>query len=43
MTVVAGDDACKPEDDQPVPLTEAELNDLTRDLNLLKESVQLQS
>ena len=29
------------EDDQPVPLTKAELNDLTRDLSLYKESVQL--
>ena len=39
MTVVAGDNAYKPEeDDQPVPLTQAELNDLTRDLNLSKES-----
>ena len=43
MTVVAGNDACKPEeDDQPVPVTQAELDDLTRDLNLSKESVQLQ-
>ncbi|KAF2357548.1 hypothetical protein FHG87_011689 [Trinorchestia longiramus] len=29
------------EDDQPVPLTQAELNDLTRDLNLSTESAQL--
>ena len=30
MTVVAGDDTYKPEEDgQPVPLTQAELNDLT--------------
>ena len=29
------------EDDQPVPLTKSELNDLTRDLSLYKESVQL--
>ncbi|KAK3878535.1 hypothetical protein Pcinc_016834 [Petrolisthes cinctipes] len=28
-------------DDQPMPLTQAELNDLTRDLNLSKESAQL--
>ena len=35
MTVVAGDDIYKPEeDDLPVPLTQAELYDLTRDLNL---------
>ena len=40
MTVLAGDDAFKPEDDQLVPLTLAEL-DLTRDLNLSKESTQL--
>ena len=42
MTVVAGDDAYKPEeDDQPVPLAQAELNDLTGHLGLLKESTQL--
>ena len=42
MTVVIRDDAYKPEeDDQPVPSTQAELNNLTRELNLLKESVQL--
>ncbi|XP_071521423.1 uncharacterized protein [Panulirus ornatus] len=29
------------EEDQPVPLSPAELNDLTRDLNLSKESAQL--
>ena len=29
------------EDNQPVPLTQAELNDLTQDLNLSKESAQL--
>ena len=29
------------EDNQPVPLTQAKLNDLTRDLNLSKESAQL--
>lgn len=38
-SVVAGDDAYKPEEyDQPV---QAELNDLTQDLNLSKESAQL--
>ena len=43
MTVLVGDDAYKPkEDDKPVPLTQAELSDLTWDLNLWKESVQLQ-
>ena len=37
MSVVAGDDANKPEqDDKPVPLTQAELNNLTRDLNFSK-------
>ena len=42
MSVVAGDDAYKPEEnDQPVLLTQAELNDLTRDLILSKESAQL--
>ena len=42
MTVVAGDDAYKSEqDNQQKPLTQAELNDLTRDLNLSKESAQL--
>ena len=42
MTLVAEDDAYKPkEDDQPVPLTQAELIDLTQDLNLSKESAQL--
>ena len=42
MNLVAGDDAYKPEeDDQPVPLTQAQLNDLTRYLNLSKESAQL--
>ena len=35
MTVAAWNDAYKlNEDDQLVPLTQAELNDLTRDLNL---------
>ena len=39
MAVVAGDDTYKPEeDDQIVPLTQAELNDLKPDLNLSKES-----
>ena len=39
MIVVAGDDAYKPvEDDQPIPLMQAELNNLTGDLNLSKES-----
>ena len=42
MTIVAGDDAYNPEeDDQPVTLTQAELNDLTRNLNLSKESAHL--
>ena len=42
MTVVARDNAYKPEEDnQPVPLMQAELNDLTQDLNLSKESAQL--
>ena len=37
MTVIAGDDAYKSEgNDLPVPLTQAELNDQTRDLNLLR-------
>ena len=41
MVVVAGDNAYKPkEDDLPVPVTK-ELNNLTRDLNLSKESAQL--
>ena len=35
MTVVAEDDVSKPEEDnQPVPLTQAEINDQTWDLNL---------
>lgn len=35
VTVVAGDEACKPEDDtQPVTLTQVELNYLTQNLNL---------
>ena len=39
MTVVAGDGAYNPEkENQLVPLTQAQLNDLTRDLNLSKES-----
>ena len=42
MTVEAEDDAYKPEeDDQPVPLTQVELNDLVQNLNLSKESSQL--
>ena len=42
MTDTAKCDACKPEEDnQPVPLTQAKLSDLTRDLNLSKESAQL--
>ena len=42
MTVVAGDDAYElDEDNQPVPLTQAEFNDQTRDLNLSRESAQL--
>ena len=42
MTVVAEGDACNTEGDyQPVPLTQAELNDLIRGLNFSKESAQL--
>ena len=42
MAGVAMDDAHKPEsNDQPVPLTQAELNDLTQDLDLSKKSAQL--
>ena len=42
MTVVAGNDAYKPkDDDQPVPLTQTELNEMTRDLKLSKGSSQL--
>ena len=42
MIVVTGDDTYKPEeDDQPEPLTQATLNDLTGDLNLSKLSAQL--
>ena len=42
MTDTAECGAYRPEeDDQPVPLTQAELNDLTQDLNLSKESAQL--
>ena len=41
MTVVAGDDVYKSEEEnQPVFLTQAELNDLTQNLNLSKESAQ---
>ena len=42
MTVLTGDDTYKPEEDeQPVPLTQAKLKDLTGDLNLSKESAKL--
>ena len=42
ITVIAGNDAYKPEeDDQLVPLTQAEVNGLTRYLNLSNESDQL--
>ena len=42
MTVVAGNDTYKPEvNNQPVPLTQAELNNSTQDLNLSKEFAQL--
>ena len=42
LTDVAGDGEYKPEeDDQPVPLTQTELSNLTRDLNLSKESPQI--
>ena len=42
MSVAAGYDAYKPEEDnQPVPLTEAEHDDLTQDQNLSKTSAQL--
>ena len=42
MAVLAGDDSYQlEEDDQPVNLTQAEFNPLTRDLNLSKESAQL--
>ena len=42
ITVVSGGDAYKlEEDDQPLPLIQAEPNDLTRDRNLSKESAQL--
>ena len=41
IPVVAGNGAYKPEeDDQPVPLTQAELNNLTRNVNLSKEFAQ---
>ena len=41
-TVVAGVDVFKLEvGDQPVPLTLAELNDVTRDLNILKEYIEV--
>ena len=41
MNFVAGDDAYKPEDDQPIFFRQAELNDLTRGLNLSKTFAQL--
>ena len=42
MTLVTGGDKHKSEvDDQPVPFTQAELNDLTQDLKLSKDSAQL--
>lgn len=42
MTDTAECGAPRPEEDnQPVPLTQAELNDLPRDLNLSKESAQI--
>ena len=42
MTAVIGDNAYKTEeDDQPVLLTQAELNNLTWDLNLSMESAKL--
>ena len=42
MTVVTGNDAYQlEEEDQPVPLRQAELNNLTLDLNLAKESAQI--
>ena len=41
MTVVVGVDAYKPEEDELVLLTQAELNGITRDLNLSKESALL--
>ena len=42
MTVLAGDNTYKTEeDDKSVPLIQTELNDLTQDLNLSKESAQL--
>ena len=42
MTIEVVDDAYKPEvDDLLVPLTQAELNNLTQDLNLSKKYAQL--
>ena len=41
MAAETGDIAYKPEDDQQFPLNQAEINDLTQDLNLSKESAQL--
>ena len=44
MTVIAEDDAYKSEEeDKPVPLTQAELSNLKRDLNFSKKSSQLLS
>ena len=42
MTVISGDDTYKPEEDnQPVSLTQAELNYLTGDLDFSKKYAQL--
>ena len=42
MTIVSGDGTHKPEDNnQQVPLTQAEFNNLTQNLNFSKESAQL--
>ena len=42
MTIAAGDDAYKSEEDnQPVPLIQAEHNDQTRNLNFPKKYAQL--
>ena len=42
MIAVAGDYTYKPEEDnKPIPLTQAELNNLTRNLNFSNESAQL--
>ena len=43
MIAVAGNDTYKPEeDDQSVPLTQAQPNDLTQNLNFSKKIAQLQ-